>query len=74
VRAARLEAARQLPGAGREVDDDAPGAQTGALQDPVDRLRRVLRPRPLVELGDGRERVRVRVEAALLGVYVGVTR
>ena len=54
-RAGRHELARQLPGAGADVDHGRPGAEPEPRRQPVDDRRRVRRPAPLVALGDRAE-------------------
>jgi hypothetical protein len=56
ARAGRDELARQLPGAGGDVDHSGSGPDPESLDDPVDELGQVARPAALVALRDLRER------------------
>ncbi len=54
----RHEQARQLAGAGREVEDATPGCDAERGDDVRDRVRGVRRARPLVDLGGAIEALR----------------
>ena len=58
ARTRRDELPRKLPGAGREIDDDAAGPEAKPLDEERDRLRRVAGPRSFVGRRGPRERGR----------------
>ena len=52
VGAGRQQCAGQLPGAGAKIENIAAGTKIQLFRDPGDCLGRILRPRPLVDVGD----------------------
>ena len=61
LRFRRNERTRQLAGSGAEIDYHSTVTEIELVGEPLDRLRRILRPRALVQVGNELERARIRM-------------